>query len=251
MAFHEADGQQIHYEDTGTGEAVLLMPGWAGSIVELNPLRAALDGYRVIAVDPPGSGKSLPQPREYPPSFYRDDAATVLGLLDALGVEAAHLVGFSDGGEYALVMAEQAPQRALSVVTWGAAGHVTAPPGRTAALESLMDEPGGSFVSLAAYLAEAYGVETGRAMAASWGRALEAIIEAGGDVSREAAHRIMCPALLITGTYDPYCGPDLVRAMATAIPRGRFTEAVNSGHAVHIDSRDWLVSTVVDWLDGH
>lgn len=251
MAWFETGEQRVYYEDDGVGEAVVLMPGWAGSIVELNRLRAGLEGYRIIAVDPPGSGRSLPQPREYSASFYDDDAGVVLALMDELGVAAAHLVGFSDGGEYALVIAATAPQRALSVVTWGAAGFMTSPPERLVALESLLDKPTEPFVSLAAYLAEKYGIETARAMAASWARALRAIIDDGGDICRSRAHRIMCPALLITGTYDPFCEPDLVRAMATAIPRGRFVEARNSGHDVHVSHGDWLVRAVAEWLDGH
>src|SRR5215469_3285410 len=106
MAWHGPDGQQLYYEDTGRGDTVLLMPGWGGSIVEFSELRAELaGGVRVIAVDLPGSGRSQPQPRRYRPSYYLDDAQVLLGLLDELGVDAAHLAGFSDGGEEALLMA--------------------------------------------------------------------------------------------------------------------------------------------------
>lgn len=251
MAWFESGGQRVYYEDAGAGEAVVVMPGWAGCVTDLDRVRAGLDGYRVVAVDPPGSGRSLPQPRDYSASFYDEDAATVLKLLDALGIEAAHLVGFSDGGEYALVMAATAPNRVRSVVTWGAAGFITSPPERLAALARLVDRPSEEFLPLAAYLVERYGLGNARAMAASWAGALGEIIAAGGDVSRSRAARIACPALLITGTYDPYCGPELVRETAEAIPRGRFAEAEGSGHDVHVSQVGWLVRAVTEWLDGH
>ena len=110
MAWYGSHGQQTYYEDTGRGDPVVLLPGWGGSITELNHLRRELvHGFRVIAADLPGSGRSQPQPRQYQASYYTDDARTLLGLLDALEVEAAHLVGFSDGGEDALLMAALRP----------------------------------------------------------------------------------------------------------------------------------------------
>jgi len=65
MAWHGPPGRQLYYEDSGRGDAVVLMPGWGGSIADLTRLRRDLaDGFRVIAVDLPGSGRSQPQPRQ-------------------------------------------------------------------------------------------------------------------------------------------------------------------------------------------
>lgn len=47
-----------------------------------------------------------------------------LALLDALGAAPAHIVGFSDGGEYALLMTEMKPSNVRSIATWGPAGSV-------------------------------------------------------------------------------------------------------------------------------
>jgi pimeloyl-ACP methyl ester carboxylesterase len=252
MAWHGPDGQQLYYEDTGRGDTVVLMPGWGGSITDLDRLRRELaSGFRVIAVDLPGSGRSQPQPRSYTAGYYLDDARALLGLLDALDVEVAHLVGFSDGGENALLMAALAPGRALSVVTWGAAGQVVASPEMLDRLAHLVDEPTDPLQALAAYLVEAHGVNNARIMAASWARALGGIIDAGGDVSRSRAKLITCPTLLIAGTYDPFCPPGLVLDMADAIPRGEYREALGAGHDVHLSHCGWLLATVLDWLSEH
>jgi pimeloyl-ACP methyl ester carboxylesterase len=252
MSWYGPVGQQVYCEDTGRGDTVLLLPGWGGSIIEFSRLRYELaTGFRVVAADMPGSGRSQPQPRHYSASYYMDDAQTLLSLLDELRVDLAHLVGFSDGGECALLMATLDPGRALSVVTWGAAGQVVATPEALDALARLLDDPIEPLKPLAAYLVEAYGADNARVMAESWAQALRAIVDSGGDVSRSRAALVDCPALLITGTYDPFCPPNLVREMADAIKRGEFLEAAGAGHDVHQSHPDWLVSTVVNWLGDH
>jgi pimeloyl-ACP methyl ester carboxylesterase len=118
MSWYGPVGEQIYYEDAGRGDTVLLLPGWGGSIIELSRLRNELaTGFRVVAADLPGSGRSQPQPRHYSSSYYMDDARSFLGLLNELEVDLAHLVGFSDGGEDALLMATLDPGRAVG-------GHV-------------------------------------------------------------------------------------------------------------------------------
>lgn len=251
MAWYGPAGQRIYYESTGSGEPVLMMPGWGGRITDLNRLRHEIGpGSRVIAADLPGSGNSEPQPRDYPASFYLDDARRLLGLLDEVGVDSAHLVGFSDGGETALLIAALEPRRVKSVVTWGAAGQVVAAPGSLDALEHLVDDPSESFIRLAAYLVDSYGVQNARAMAASWARALRAITEAGGDVSRSRATLIPCPVLLMAGTYDPFCPPRLVREMADAVPAGRYLE-IPGGHDLHNSDLRVVATAIADWLSDH
>ena len=252
MPWHGPDGSRLYYEETGRGDAVVLMPGWAGNIVELSPLRAALSpGFRVVAVDLPGSGRSEPQPRTYDVDYYQDDARTLLGLLDVLGISAAHLVGFSDGGEEALLMAELRPSLALSVFTWGATGIIEATPDDLTAIENVVDQPTADLAPLAAYLASAYSPDTARTMTRSWAQAMREIVAAGGDISRNSAHLIRCPALLVAGTYDSHCSPDRTREMAALIPRGEFLEAPGAGHPVHVSHGPWLQRQLTRWLAGH
>ncbi|WP_432949450.1 alpha/beta fold hydrolase [Kribbella sp. CA-253562] len=244
----------IQYDDSGRGDAVLLLPGWAGSAVEFGRLRAELDdGFRVVSADLPGSGRSGPQPREYSVDFYAEDARAFLALLDKLGIGAAHLVGFSDGGEVALLMAGLAPGRALSVLAWGAAGQIVEPVNGPSydELERLIDEPVRELLPLAAYLAEAYGAANARTMARSWAGALRAITAAGGDVSLSRAAGISCPALLIAGSEDPFCPPYLVEKLAAQIPSARFELFEYANHDLHYSSPQRFTNTVVDWLTSH
>jgi valacyclovir hydrolase len=252
LAWFGPDGVRVYYEDTGQGDPVLLLPGWGGNITELAGLRRELaGGFRIIAADPPGSGRSEPQPRHYEAGYYLQDAQTLLSLLDARGVAAAHLVGFSDGGEEALLMAAARPGCALSIVAWGAAGQIVAADDDLAALAQVIDHPSEALLPLAAFLADFYGPDTARIMTGTWAEAMRGIVDAGGDISRSRAAEITCPALLIAGTHDEFCPPDLVREMADAIPRGQFVEAEGAGHAVHQWNSTWLTDTVLTWLSDH
>src|SRR5438046_217523 len=111
MAWFERNTSRIYYEEYGSGDAVLLLPGFAGSIEEFSALREALvaAGYRVIAADLPGSGRSEPQPRAYTATYFEDDARSFAALLHHLAPGPAHLMGFSDGGEDCLLMAALTP----------------------------------------------------------------------------------------------------------------------------------------------
>jgi valacyclovir hydrolase len=251
MSWFEHGTSRIYYEEEGSGDPLLLIPGWSLSIEDLRPIRQALvPRYRVIAADAPGSGRSEPQPRKYTASYYEDDAAAFLALLDERGASPAHLVGFSDGGEYSLLMAGLKPDAVRSVVTWGSAGHIAdSPPGVLEALRNLVDDPLPAFEEFSMYLKGAYGSDNARIMVQSAAEAWRAIIDASGDISWKRADEIACPALLICGEEDVFTiTPELVAEMARDMQDAEFVIAKGAGHSVHHDSPEWLTSTIVEWL---
>ena len=253
MAWFDHGEAHVYYEESGAGENVLLLPGWGGSIDELRPLAQALaPDFRVIAADLPGSGKSGPQPRTYTPSYYRDDAIAFRALLTALDAAPAHLCGFSDGGEYALLMAATVPGAARSVVTWGSAGSLGTNVHMAEPMIQMIDDPIPPMREFSEHLKAAYGEAHARIMTQSFGRTLKSIIEeAGGDISRSRAANIVCPALLITGEHDFLAPPALVADMAGAIPDAEFRLAEGAGHPVHLEKPEWLIGAVRGWLLGH
>jgi valacyclovir hydrolase len=249
MAFFEHGTSRIYYEEEGSGDPLLLIPGWSLSIEDMQPVRQALTPrFHVIAADAPGAGRSGPQPREYAASYYEDDSRSFLALLDELGASPAHIVGFSDGGEYALLMAELNPAAVRSIVAWGAAGSLAAPPQMLEAMGQLVDNPIPPLEEFSNYLKGTYGEENARTMTRSWAKALGAMIETGGDISRTRAGEIACPALLITGEQDFVAPPTAVSDMAGAMQNAQYVEAKGASHMVHHDSPEWLVKTIVDWL---
>src|SRR5437660_12103467 len=94
MAWFEHGTSRIYYEVDGSGDPVLLLPGFSDRIEHHAVLRAALKGagYRVIAADLPGSGRSQPQPRTYTASYHQDDARSLLALLQREATAPDHFV---------------------------------------------------------------------------------------------------------------------------------------------------------------
>ncbi len=99
---------------------VVLLHGSPGSGRDFRTLGPALGArYRVLAPDLPGFGASE---KKVPDYSIRAHAAYTLELLDRLGIDAVHLVGFSMGGGVALEMVDQAPDRARSLTLLSAIG---------------------------------------------------------------------------------------------------------------------------------
>jgi pimeloyl-ACP methyl ester carboxylesterase len=94
----------------GAGEPVVALHGLGGTKSSFLPTIAALAGsHRVIALDFPGFGESVkPLGARYDSPFL---ARSVVALLDALGIQRAHLVGNSMGGRVALEVGMRAPDR--------------------------------------------------------------------------------------------------------------------------------------------
>jgi len=99
--FFDSNGVQIHYVDQGAGEPVVLVHGFLASYVgnwETPGIMKALGtaGYRVIALDYRGHGQSG---KPHGPEHYGlEMVGDVVGLLDHLNIERAHVVGYSMGG---------------------------------------------------------------------------------------------------------------------------------------------------------
>jgi pimeloyl-ACP methyl ester carboxylesterase len=99
----------MHYRDSGTGEPLLLLHGFTGcgddwKFVFADPLA----GFRVIAPDLPGHGRS-PNPR--PDFTFADVARDVFALLDQLNIDRVKAIGISAGANTLLHMATQQPDR--------------------------------------------------------------------------------------------------------------------------------------------
>ena len=92
-----ADGTEIYYKDWGTGQPVVLLHGWPLSSDSWDDQAMAIAeaGYRTIAYDRRGFGRSSQPWNGYDYDTLADDLATVL---EQTGAQDAVLVGFSMGG---------------------------------------------------------------------------------------------------------------------------------------------------------
>jgi pimeloyl-ACP methyl ester carboxylesterase len=255
MAWFEHGTSRIYYEAQGSGDPVLVLPGFSQGIEEFSALRDALvaAGYRVIAADLPGSGRSEPQPRAYTATYFEDDARSFAALLQHLASGPAHLMGFSDGGEISLLMAALTPGVARSVVTWGAVGVLNDPSGQLReAMYNVVDHPIPPLQQFRDFLVATYGEANARAMTQSVVAAMSDIIkQSGGDISLSKAGNITCPVLLIVGEHDFFAPPALASQLAAHLRRAEMMEAEGADHNVYMDRPEWLTHTILDWVGKH
>ena len=117
------DGIKTYYEVHGSGEPLLLL---MGGLVTLESLACILAGlmerYRVYLPERRGHGRSHDgeAPHSYP--LYGQDVA---GFMDAVGLERARVVGWSDGGGAGLYLTLENPERVERLALIGTAAHVT------------------------------------------------------------------------------------------------------------------------------
>lgn len=108
----------LHYTEKGQGEPLLLLHGNGedGSYF-VHQIAYFSKTRRVIAIDTRGHGKS---PRGNTPFTIRQFADDLYSFMDELHVEKADILGFSDGGNIALVFAIQYPKRVGRLILNGA-----------------------------------------------------------------------------------------------------------------------------------
>jgi pimeloyl-ACP methyl ester carboxylesterase len=110
----EREGARIHYAAYGSGLAVILLHGGLGHGGNWGYQVPAIvrSGYRAVVIDSRGHGRST---RDGRPFSYELMAADVLAVMDALRLERAALVGWSDGACTALILEAKAPKRVAGV----------------------------------------------------------------------------------------------------------------------------------------
>jgi len=110
----EVNGVQLWHRITGEGEPVVQIHGSGFGHFNFDPVTPALAGsFQVIDYDQRGYGESDRPLQDYDMEVWADDVA---GLIQALGLETAHIHGTSMGGMVALVVAGKYPELTRSVV---------------------------------------------------------------------------------------------------------------------------------------
>ena len=136
-----AAGRDIFVVEVGEGPPLLMLhgggPGATGMSNFSRNVPALAQRFRVILPDMPGYGRSSKGLDRKDP--FGELARAMLGLLDALGVEKAHLLGNSLGGSCALRLALEAPERADRLVLLGPGGIDTSRRPPTEGLVHLLD----------------------------------------------------------------------------------------------------------------
>jgi pimeloyl-ACP methyl ester carboxylesterase len=239
--------------------------------------RLAGEGFHVIRFDNRDIGRSThlegaPTPTipqllmRRPPAAYRleDMAGDTAGLLDGLGIAAAHVVGASMGGMIAQTLAATRPDRVLSLasIMSTTGGRRVGQPALRVMPVFLRRPPGGrdAFIDHTALLFETIGSkgiarddDELREVAglmydrgidpAGTARQLAAILASGDRTA--ALRRITAPTVVIHGTADRLVRPSGGRATARAIAGSRLVKVPGMGHDLPRSAWDQIVDAIV------
>lgn len=107
-----------HFIEKGQGEPLILLHGNGENCDYFTgQTNVFAHYYHVYALDTRGHGKT---PRGDAPFTIRQFADDLLGFMDAHGIEKAHILGFSDGGNIAMIFAMKYPERVNRLILNGA-----------------------------------------------------------------------------------------------------------------------------------
>ena len=116
--FREIRGFRMYCEEYGSGPAILMIHGNGGDMTVFSKAAPCFsEKYHVILADSRSQGRSADPTHGINFEEMADDFAA---LLDTLGVKAAYVIGFSDGGINAIELAMRHPGKVIAVASTGA-----------------------------------------------------------------------------------------------------------------------------------
>ena len=203
---------------------------------------ALADRYRVLRYDTRGHGRSGTTPGPYSIAMLADDA---LGLLDALEIRQAHIVGLSMGGMIAQQLGARFPERVLSLALCDTASEM--PPrsmweerfaiARSQGTAGLVDSTIQRWFTAPFIAREPAAIEKVRRMILSTGT--EGFIACGSAV-RDMAQttmllKVKSPTLIIVGRHDPACSVEQATVIHRMIDGSQMVIIEEAAHLSNIE----------------
>ena len=209
----ERGGARIWYAAFGAGPPVILLHGGLGHGgnwgYQVPALVAA--GYRPIVIDSRGHGRST---RDAQPYTYVRMAADVRAVMDALGIDRAAFIGWSDGACIALVLAMQTPERVAGVFFFGCnmdrSGAKPFQP--TPVIDRCFSRHQKDYTVLSATPGDFDAFVA----------AVTEMMQTQPNATAEALAAIRVPVTIVQSEHDEFIQPEHARYLARTIPGARF-----------------------------
>ncbi len=260
----DVNGARLHWERQGSGEPLLLISGFTISSEVFEPVLPRYAArFDCVLFDNRGAGRSRSRPGL---TSMPQLAADAVGILDAAGLDSAHVYGLSMGGMIAQELALRFPQRVRGLILGG-----TSPGGPLAARPTFRE-----LTALGAAMAE-----SGRGRGRPWlagalftpefrrdhpdevRRLLVPFRRHRRAPSGVASHwwasvyhdtvsrlgRIQAPTLVIHGARDEMAPVANARLLAERIPDAELALVPDAGHAYLLERPAASFELLTDWLD--
>ncbi len=240
-------GVEIAYLDEGSGDAIVLVHGFASNKETnwVNPAWVSTltrAGRRVIALDNRGHGQSS---KLYDPALYHTKLMTedVRALLDHLGIERTDVMGYSMGARIAAYLTVNHPQRVRSAILGGLGGRLIDGVGLPESIADALEAPSLAAVSDATgRLFRAFAEQTKSDL-----QALAACIRGSRQVlGREQVAAIGAPVLVAVGTKDSVAGS--AQELAALIPGAQALDIPDRDHMLAVGDKAYKMG-VLDFLN--
>ena len=264
MSIAKIKNIEIAYEDLGAGEPLILICGYSAVKETWGPIINGLSRHlRVITFDNRGVGGTTVPSKPYTLS---DMAGDVIGLMDVLELQTAHIMGVSMGGLITQLLALDYPQRiksiALGCTTHGGKKAISADKKVMQLLAKTADPAILPQDSLREKVKVLYSPE----FIKKYNKVLDGIVSMGlqhyptpqgaaGQMkalsyfnARERLVNIKCPALVLTGDQDQMMPPENSYLLASKIPDARLHIIKGAGHSFFQENSEETLRILTDFI---
>ncbi len=234
------DGVDLLWQEQGRGAPVLLLQGQATPAAGWDPVaRELAAGFRVLRCEQRGTGGSAPGADDR--FSTRLLAQDVRAVLDAAGVERAHVVGHSMGGKIAQWLAADEPGRVASLALLATSAGAGDGVPRDAAAHRLLlrgDPAERRRLFFADDWAAAHPDAVRAFFALDADRATLRLLYRASTThdALAALPRIAAPTLVVHGTADRLAALASAERIAAEVPGARLLAVPGAGHGLHLDS---------------
>jgi len=249
-----------HHVVTGAEDApaLVLSNSLGATLAMWDPQAGALaERFRLVRYDTRGHGESPVPPGPYD---IADVGADLVGLLDHLGIERAHVVGLSLGGMTGMWLGVHAPERLDRLVLLCTSAKL-GPPENWIERARTVRAQGTAAVAEAGFgrwLTERFRDE--HPDTAEWLRAMiaaqpnEGYAECCGVIERmdqlAVLPSIKAPTLVIAGAQDPATPPEHAERIVAGIPGARLEVLDPAAHLANVEQAEAVTRLILEHLEG-
>jgi len=256
----DVDDIEVAYKSFGSGEPLVMITGYIATMDLWDPLlvKTLTSKYRVVVFDNRGIGKTTGGSAEWTIDRFADDTA---GLIEALGLGGANILGWSLGGDVALSLAVRHPDRVKKLVIYaGDCGgpQKVDPPGYMDVLKEYRDVDA-HFKRVFAGLFPPEWMERHP----DYWRSFQLPCDIDSPISIMKQDRaydewpgvyekltgIDMPVLVVTGTEDVSTPPENATILTGRIPHSWLVRFRGAGHGLQYQYPIELAGVITDFLE--